>query len=488
MMSALALLLGTALSAAPKELDNLDLARGRLTGWQGKGFSVTTDSRSGRSFFSSEDEGAGRPGLLHRTIVIPAGAGTIHFTAAATGEESDERLDVYLEAAEREVIPKLVRTAAGFQKAPLLLPPLNGRPREYLWRVAGRGGQTVRIVLVDRHSEPGRHVLCSGFRIEPVDAFDGREFARLMDDLARRRRLTAMGPRLRSDHFLAVGNTDESFARLQLQRCELLRSRFLAHFRRKGFALQEPPQRLMVALFDDQEGLEAYVGQRLAAEIAGLYHPPSNRLVVYDYGRNRGLLHHKDEARKFADRLGTVLEKQLVLGSVERRTREIRADANVATIMHEAAHQMSFNTGLLSREGDQPLWLAEGLATYCEPTEQGYWKGIGALNPDRLRPLAASVRGKRKLLPLRALLEGDRWMRGRDAARSAEMGYAQSWALFRMLMDEQPRALRRYCELIYPRQTAEHRLADFVQVFGADLAKLEQRHRAYVKRVVEAGR
>ena len=497
MTSALALLLGTALAAAPGELDNLDFKRGHL-GWKGQGFSARATTGPGGPFVSSRDAGTMRTGLLHRTFVIPAGAGTIHFMAAASGEQPDERLDVYLEAAEREIIPKLVRAATGYQKAPLLLPAPDARPREYVWRVAGRAGQTVRIVLVDRDVQPGRHVVCSGFRIEPVDAFDGREFSRLMDGLARSQRLTPMGPRLRSNHFLVVANTDDAFTRLQLQRCELLRNRFLSHFRRKGFALKEPPQRLMVALFDAQEGLEAYIGQRLPSAIAGLYHPASNRLVVYDYGRNRALLHHKEQARKFADSLGTDLEKQLVLGSVERRTREIRADANVATIMHEAAHQMSFNTGLLNREGHQPLWLAEGLATYCEATEQGHWKGIGALNPERLRPLAAAVGrpdnsgrpggGRLKLLPVRTLIESDRWLRGRDAPPNAAIGYAQCWALFRMLMDEQPRALRRYCELIYPRQTSEHQLADFTQAFGADLAGLERRHQAYIKRMVEAAR
>jgi hypothetical protein len=376
----------------------------------------------------------------------------------------------------------------GYEKAPLLLPPLDGRPREYVWQVAGRAGQTVRIVLIDRDPAPGRHVVSSGFCIKPVDWFEGQEFSRLMNGLAREHRLAPMGPRLRSDHFLAISNTEDDFTRLQLQRCELLRKRFLGHFRRKGFALKAPPQRLMVALFDAQEGMEAYFGQRLPPTIAGLYHPPSNRLVVYDYGRNRGLLHHKEQARKFADTLRTDLEKQLVLGSVERRTGEVRADANVATIMHEAAHQMSFNTGLLNRDGDQPLWLAEGLATYCEATDQGHWKGIGALNPERLRPLAAATAGRVKLLPLRTLVESDRWLRSLAGGRNVMIGYAQSWALFRMLMDEQPAALRRYCQLIYPRKTPESRLADFVQVFGTDLAKLDRRHQAYIKRVVEASR
>jgi hypothetical protein len=242
----------------------------------------------------------------------------------------------------------------------------------------------------------------------------------------------------------------------------------------------------MVALFDAPEGMEAYLGQRLPPTIAGIYHPPSNRLVVYDYGHNRALQFNKEQGIKQAGKLRTDLERRIVVGSVERHADERRADANVATIMHEAAHQMSFNTGMLNRGGDQPLWLAEGLATYCEATEQGHWKGIGASNPERLRPLAAALRGQQKLLPLRSLVESDQWLRGPGGGKRVMIGYAQSWALFRMLMDEQPRAMTRYFELIYPRRTPDHRLADFTQVFGADLAKLERRHHDYIKRVVEA--
>ena len=36
------------------------------------------------------------------------------------------------------------------------------------------------------------------------------------------------------------------------------------------------------------------------------------------------------------------------------------------TLVHEATHQLSFNTGLLNREGDTPLCIVEGLGTYGE--------------------------------------------------------------------------------------------------------------------------
>jgi hypothetical protein len=64
------------------------------------------------------------------------------------------------------------------------------------------------------------------------------------------------------------------------------------------------------------------------------------------------------------------------------------------------------------------------------------------------------------------------------------LGYAQSWALFRFLMEEQPRKLRQYLTLIYPRRTPDQRLADFGQVFGGDLGKLEARYQKYVRDLV----
>ena len=90
------------------------------------------------------------------------------------------------------------------------------------------------------------------------------------------------------------------------------------------------------------------------------------------------------------------------------------------------------------------------------------------------------------MLPLRALIESDQWLRGPGVgSQQALMGYAQAWACVHMLMEEQPKSLKRYCELIYNRRTADHRLTDFGEVFG-DVAKLEQRHREYVRRLAGA--
>jgi len=45
-----------------------------------------------------------------------------------------------------------------------------------------------------------------------------------------------------------------------------------------------------------------------------------------------------------------------------------------------------------------------------------------------------------------------------------------------MLMEEQPRDLRRYLALVYDRRAPDHRLTDVCQEFGADLARFDARH------------
>src|SRR5207302_11009292 len=108
----------------------------------------------------------------------------------------------------------------------------------------------------------------------------------------------------------------------QLARCELRYEMYLDHFRGKGVRLTEPPVKLMVALFDRQEGFEAYVGEGVPAQVTGVFHLPSNRLVVYDYGRNRALLKSKEQAEQFARTLRSDPDRDFVLGWVRRQAND----------------------------------------------------------------------------------------------------------------------------------------------------------------------
>jgi hypothetical protein len=479
------------LAAAPgggPRLANLDFSQGNLAGWQGSGFSPVTIGAKGpqrATGVSSADAGTpGRKGVLRYVFAVPPGTGLIRFRAHAVlaeGCESDGRLNVVLLGAKSRALPKQVRSGPGWAPAKGLLPPLKGEPREYAWDVSACGGQTVQIALIDQDGRPGCHVVCTGFRLEQAGEAERQEFARHMQKLVHDHKLTP-AKRLDSKHFTAWSNADADFTAERLRNCEALYDDFLTHFRRKGFALRPPAARLMVAVFDGQAGFDAYLGQKMPPSLVGIYHPGTNRLVIYDIHQNRGVVTGKENAKKVSEKIPFDLDRTQFLGEVERQARAFCEDANVSTTVHEAAHQLSFNCGLLSRAGDVPCWLAEGLATYCEPAHRGMWQGVGEPNYERVKALAAGLRGRGRIMTLKELVASDAW---RKDGSTVLTGYAQSWALFRMLMEERPEALRAYLALIRDRRAAEHRLTDFCQAFGADLSPLERRHQEYVREMVQ---
>lgn len=485
----LPLTLALAAPAAPPP-PNFTFDTGRLTNWEGDGFYLTAARGQGpsRSFAAcSSDRGRrGHTAILHRTFTLPADAGTLRFAAAAVRPAacpSNGDLDVVLEAAGRVFLPRQVRGDGGWKPSPELLPPgPGGGPREYQWDVSGYAGQRVRVELIDRDPRPGCFLVCGDFRLVPREDTAGREFAEAMVKLTREHHLGPVA-RIDSIHFTAVTNAADDYTEERLYNCETIYALFFDHFRGKGFAVREPAGKLMVAVFDSQEGFEAYLGTRMPTAVTGIYHRVTNRLVVYDYATNRALVAFKQAGRKEADKIRGGLVRQRVLGSFNRIAREQRADANVGTIMHEVAHQLSFNGGLLNREGDVGCWLAEGLATYCESTANGAWQGVGEPNPMRAAALAAPARGQSPFVPVRDLVADDAWLRRATNTEAVLQGYAQSWALFRYLMEERPQALRKFLTLVYPRRTPDHRLADFVECFG-DLEKFEGRYRGYVRQVV----
>ncbi len=489
---ALALLLSVPAPAQAAPATNLDFRAGTLTGWEGDGLYVTTLGRGptpSLAVSSSDRDKPGHTGVLHRAITLPPGAGVVRCYAYAVrpkGVEANERLDVGLMAAGRRVIPKEVRQPdSSFKKAAFLLPPgKDGKPREYVWRVHNYGGQAVRIVLADEDTRLGCHLVCTGFEVIPAEEFDGREFGRFMLKLVKDHKLSPVY-RYDSSHFLALSNAPEEFTGRRLGNCELIYDLFFEHFRQKGFRVYEPPSKMMVAVFDTHAGFEAYLGERLPGAVTGVYHPPSNRLLVYDFGTNRQFVAEKAQAQALVKRIPSELHRRRFTATVNRLTEEFRKDANIGTVMHEVAHQLSFNCGLLNRDGDVSRWLGEGLACYCESTENGMWQGLGEPNPERVEVLARLFRGQGKYIPLEDLVGSDAWILGRTTAEQVLIGYSQSWALFKWLMEERTEGMRRYLPLVYTRKTTDRRTADFTSAFGADLKRIELRYIEYMKEQVE---
>jgi hypothetical protein len=457
---------------------NLDFHKGTLEGWEGQGFVLTGGTGEPYAVSSADQGSPSRKGMIRYVLTIPAGIAKISFHAYAAvpdGASPDHRLDVLLAGAGNRLAPRQVRTPAGWRPAPQLLPRWQGKPREYAWDVTSLSGQRYQIVIVDQDDRPGFHVVCSGFHFEPVAQPQDDEFAQYMLELQKKHKLAPMA-RYDSKRFTAYSNASESFTALRLKQCEVFYDLFYNHFLTKGFAMHHPSQHLMLAVFDSPDGVDAYLGTQLPSGITGMYHPVTNRLLLYDQSENRFIQEQKKKALDGAKKIASSTDRTRIVETIERKMDIFAKDIDLTTTMHEAAHQLSFNCGLLNRQGDVAPWLAEGLACYCEATETGEWQAIGAPNSARTRDLA---RARGKFIPLEVMVKND-WRSG-----NVLLGYGQSWALFRMLIQDRPQAMKAYLAQIYTRRTVDYRLADFRQFFGNDLAALELRYFAYMREIVE---
>ena len=210
--------------------------------------------------------------------------------------------------------------------------------------------------------------------------------------------------------------------------------------------------------------------------MTGIYHPGSNRLVLYDYATNGSFLAARKGAAAAAGKAG---------GDALRLGRSVAFDPRLARPARRRERQHGHARGrptscrstaaCSTGPATCPAWLAEGLAVYCESSVDGAWQGIGEPNPRRARLLAV---GAGKLFTVRRLAESDDWLRKSSSVERVVLGYSQSWLLFRLLMQEKPKKLKAYLETIKPRKGPGNRLADFVEAFG-DLKKLEARYAAY---------
>jgi hypothetical protein len=160
-----------------------------------------------------------------------------------------------------------------------------------------------------------------------------------------------------------------------------------------------------------------------------------------------------------------------------------QAERTVATIVHEAVHQLAYNSGLQTRLADNPLWLSEGLAMYFEAPDlsspQG-WKLENVSRYNFINFLAYLPRRPGDSI-LRLIRDDERF---KDPA-SVAVAYHESWALTFFLMKSRRKPLTDYMKDVAsleplgepnPRQ----RLEMFERHFG-DLSKLDREFLNYVR-------
>lgn len=266
-------------------------------------------------------------------------------------------------------------------------------------------------------------------------------------------------------HYLIAYNTSQTYAQWCGGLFERLYAAFTNYWNRRGFDLQEPPALLVAFVFDSQKSFASYSRQELGdatSAIIGYFSLATNRVTMYD-------LTGADAFR--AGGRGSSTEH------INRLLSRPEAERTVATVIHEATHQLAFNCGLHQRYADIPLWLSEGVAIYFEaPDLQSArgWRGIGNVNQVRLADFRSYSRS-RPADSLQTLLASDERFRN---PRTAPQAYAEAWALNYFLIRKYPQQYQTYMQLMAAKKpllydTPEERLAEFTEVFGKSLGELD---------------
>ena len=230
---------------------------------------------------------------------------------------------------------------------------------------------------------------------------------------------------------------------------ELYRS-MLHFFKTRGFPMQRTRFPLVGIVFYSQSQYENYCRKVLrenAKNTYGLYTPTSNRIYLFDATQGSG-------------------------------SNSSLWQENLATVMHEAAHQTAFNTGIHVRGAVTPAWAAEGIGCLFEArgiyNAFHYTNQSDRINYGRLNDYKQLV-VKKAASQIQAIVASDRAFRA-DPYSS----YAAAWALTYYLSEREQRNYVRYLKVLakrkpYEEYSASERVREFTKFFGTDFKMLATR-------------
>lgn len=273
-----------------------------------------------------------------------------------------------------------------------------------------------------------------------------------------------------TEHYVLCTNASEAYARWCGGLFERLETAFQSYWnhRDRGFKTVAPQFPLVALIFQQQSQFAEFATVDVGPDVAsvpGYFSILTNRIVLYDLAFDKRGQAAKSAA-EIEQRLGAVIY-------------------NVATMIHEATHQIAFNCGLHTRLADNPLWLTEGMATYFETPDlksKTGWKTAGLLNKNRLQRFKEFLSKRREPDSLTRLIRNDERLTNPETAEDA---YAESWALTYFLIRKKPSAYVEYLTFLaskkpldYP--TPEERVEQFVKIFG-NVRTLDAEFIKYIK-------
>jgi hypothetical protein len=270
-----------------------------------------------------------------------------------------------------------------------------------------------------------------------------------------------------TDHWLIAHKADPEWVEAAAKTLERTHDLFFEQFKKAGFEPQPLGQKLVCVLLGKQEEFVEYLER--VRDSPG--QPPPAKKPASEPGNAKrrvgaGSYSERTNRIQMCD-IRAIVPLSNRAGDTARFERE-----NVVRIAHEAAHQLSFNTGVLKRQVGYPPWLGEGLATNFEfsDAEKPFGPLTTNLSPraTRLKQLCADE----KVMPLRQIIT----MSPSEARQPENRGpvYVQGWGLYRFLFTARPQQLKRYQASLADRPPGPVRRSEVLVTFEAAFGPIDE--------------
>lgn len=259
-----------------------------------------------------------------------------------------------------------------------------------------------------------------------------------------------------TEHFVLLHCGNTAWASSTGALLERTYKRFYSTFKKTGFLLKQPASRMTWICFgntDDYYGYAWETERRDVSSLEGYYSAQTNRVALYDTA---------PPLPGSMPSPGTVItasaDNEPALGAAPQLL-------DAARTMHEAAHQLAFNSGLQRRGVMYPFWLSEGLATAFEndPADPSSASEIAA----RRRRLL-DARAVKALIPLNKFTTMTRIPM--DDMGAVYDAYAQAWGFFVFLLENHRNELNHYVGRLQSvprgRRSTERMRREFSDSFG----------------------
>ena len=266
-------------------------------------------------------------------------------------------------------------------------------------------------------------------------------------------------------HYVLASEAGREYARWAGMLFERLMSAFETHWNRCPLEYHEPTFPLCAVILRDKQRFREFALKDAGPGVLdalGYYSTLTNRMIMYD----------------LTEGLAGARPKTLV----ELNRRLAGQVSNVSTIVHEATHQIAFNSGLHTRLADNPFWLVEGMAMYFETPDlksSAGWRTVGQLNAMRMRNFRDFVKSRRRPGAIREMLSADEQFHSANTALDA---YSEAWALTYYLIRTKRGQYIDYLATIAEKPALEKdEPAERIAEFEAEFGPIEEVEPAFLK-------